>query len=370
MRIIHISVARDLGHGPRRQLTFEARAAATLIDHEWVTYAYQDNPANEPAVRQVPWICRCLFLRNIFFWLVILQASRRCDLVLARHLTFDPLCFLFAPLIPNRISVHHSKEVEELRIIRRDLRGKLASCLESFTGKFTARYALAFVGVTKEIADYQRYVRAQPSKRSLVYPNGVDELQITAVADERSSVDIEVVFISGNFADWHGLDKLFNAARCFTRSTGDHGLIIHLVGSLNRDHSRRVNQHSSGPVRFCVHGQLNESEYRKVFARCDLGFAALAMERQGLREGSTLKVRELLGCGIPVLSTHMDSALPPYFPFYRCSPCVDIAEVIAFGNHMKKYTREHVRSASIQYISKRHAMSTLLADLMYVARGQ
>lgn len=72
-----------------------------------------------------------------------------------RHMTFDPFALIFAPLIPNRVSIHHAKEIEELRLIRQGWKGRLASVVEKFCGKFSVCKAKMILGVTNEIAEYE-----------------------------------------------------------------------------------------------------------------------------------------------------------------------------------------------------------------------
>jgi hypothetical protein len=76
------------------------------------------------------------------------------------------------------------------------------------------------------------------------------------------------------------------------------------------------------------------------------------MFRQDLVEGSTLKVRELLGLGLPIYSGHIDAALPTDFIFYRCATKIVIEDMFGFAMEMKKYNRNDVRALSLPYIQK------------------
>src|SRR5690606_7429253 len=91
---------------------------------------------------------------------------------------------------------------------------------------------------------------------------------------------------------------------------------------------------------------------------------SLAMDRQNLNEGATLKVREMLAMGIPVYSTHIDTALPPSFLFYRYDKKISINNIISFAKDQKSIRRSIVRDSSIRYISKKENMYNVM-NLLY-----
>lgn len=365
MQIIHISLARDLAAGPSRQIKFEVQAASRIKAFEWHVVAYQDVSPTSQEIARVPRFFRGMFLRNLFFWYLVIRSSRRYDYVLTRHVTFDPFAYVFSWMIPNRISVHHSKEVEELKRIRPGWRGEMASILEAAAGNFSGKFVKAFVGVTPEIAFYQQERTRQPAKPVFVLPNGIDLDSVLEAADSRSDHDVNIVFIASSFADWHGLDKVFSLARC----QGYQGprITIHLVGRLTESQIRAAKLITAERLAFVVYGLLRPSEFFSILAKIDFGLASLAMERKFLREGSTLKVRELLAAGIPVLSTHADPSFPPYFEFYDVRDEISLEYFAEFANRVKRFSRDSVRTASEPFISKELVMRSFLEKLSNAA---
>ena len=71
-----------------------------------------------------------------------------------------------------------------------------------------------------------------------------------------------------------------------------------------------------------------------------------------MNEGATLKVREMLAMGLPIYSGHVDTALPPEFPYYVNGE-VDISAIIDFAQRVRNVPRKTVRGASIPYVDKR-----------------
>jgi hypothetical protein len=70
-----------------------------------------------------------------------------------------------------------------------------------------------------------------------------------------------------------------------------------------------------------------------------------------MTQACTLKVREYLAAGIPVYAGHLDSALPPDFPFYVCGR-PDWAIAVAVARRFRNAAREDVVSASRRHIDK------------------
>lgn len=356
MKIIHLTVVRELPGGIKKQLLCEYAAAKDEQGYDWKTLAWHDYSADGHFVRQVPWCFRFIFLRQLFAWFLILKLSRQCDYLLVRHMPFDPFCFIFAPFVKNRITVHHTKEVEEMVLVRPGWKGRMASRLESMAGRFSLKRNVAVAGVTKEIVDYQ-CLRAGKLLPGVVYPNGIDAGSVSLLGDCRSVRTFNMAFICTEFSSWHGLERLFDSVlRCNVVDSGI-AIKVHLIGLLSDRQRKTIHDSNVLSAVFVEHGILSESNYRKVMDCCDVGVGSLALEVKGLREASTLKVREMLAMGLPVVSGHADSSIPEGFPFYQLHEFgeVDINKaVLAFSG--KKFDREEIRRAAEPLISKQNAM--------------
>lgn len=356
LRIVHLTVYRDLPAGIRKQIKYEQEASAHLRDAQWTCLAVHNGRTAEAFERSIPAPFRLVLLRSLYGWIVTMRLSRQYDFVLVRHMNFDPFVFLFAPLIPNRVSVHHSKEVEELPLIRPGLAGRMAAALERVTGRFAVRCSAGILGVTREIAEYECETRA-PGKPCSSYPNGID-LKGVDIADDRRSPDaVHIVFICETFTEWHGLDRLLSAVAGAVNPPP--GLVIHLIGNLSMQQRAQLSALGDRQSLFRVHGFLEAKAYQGILAAADVGLGSLALDKQKLREGATLKVRELLAMGLPVYSGHRDTALPASFPYYMEQPAVDIGQLHAFATRMKGVPRVLVRETAAPYIDKRGAMQNV-----------
>lgn len=358
MRIVHLTVGRQLTSGQTRQLRFEHDAAQSLDGVQWTTLAYHNGPVTEPYMRRIPAVFRALFMRNLWGWIVALRLGRTHDIVMMRHMTFDPFAFVFAPFIRNRVSVHHAKEVEELRLIRKGWKGRAAAWLEQKSGRFSVRRAKMVLGVTQEIAEYERGTRA-PCKKIGVYPNGVDISQVSVLADNRVSGEIHAAFICGTFSDWHGLDKLIDAVDANIFSGDDVPFVVHLIGKLSETQVQQLSENEIRRNVFKSYGVLTADEYVPILRKCDFGMTSFALERKAILEASTLKVREMLAMGFPVYSGHKDVALPEGEDFVKITERPTVSEMIAFATHTKCISRRHVRERSKGRIDKGASMAAV-----------
>lgn len=359
MKIVHLTVVRKLTQGQTKQLQSEHEAATRIKDVDWVTVGLQSEKSDLAFVEQIPTYFRPILLRNLFGWLMCLRYSGNADFVLLRHMTFDPFAFIFAPFIKNRISVHHAKEIDELKLIRRGWKGRLASVLERYSGRFTVRRSRAIFGVTGEIARYEQAIHKSKAKTH-TFPNGIDLSSVEVLDDKRHETEINVAFLCGSFSSWHGVDLLDNALQ--SPQSSSHLLKIHLIGSVPEAIKDRV---ESNPY-LIAHGLMDEVDYRKILDTCDYSLSSFALFRKGLQEAATLKNREMLAMGLPILSGHIDTALPKSFQYHLMTSSISQQQLVNFGIKMKSVSRETVRDQAKPYIEKEMIMrraATFLATL-------
>lgn len=367
MKIVHLTVVRQLSQGQLKQLRYEYEASQKLDDVQWKTVAYHNGLEHFPYVRRTPFFFRAMFLRNFWAWIVALHFSKRTDFLLFRHITFDPFAFVFSPFVSNRISVHHAKEIEELRLIRKGWTGRLASLLERYSGKFSIKRALGVAGVTREIANYECSVNSIV-KPVFCLPNGIDFDSVSELVDQRKDDRLNAAFVCGNFSAWHGLDKLMAALDVYVAIFGAPRINIHLIGKLSDFQISSIKKNEVRREVFKIHGSMSEDAYREILAECHIGIASLAMERQNLTEGSTLKVREMLAMGLPIYSGHHDIALDDKLTWILVDRTVDFSRLLNFAESVRHVNRSSVRSASIEKVSKLHLMKNFVNELKPLAR--
>ncbi|NMH17354.1 hypothetical protein [Tepidiphilus baoligensis] len=356
MRIVTLSMTRGLPSGIVAQLEYENSAAQKNASVNWKTVLLTTENGGPSFAQRIPWMFRPMFLRNFYCWIVCLKLAKESDFVLMRHIPFDPFVFIFAPFVKNRISVHHSDEIRELPLVAPGWKGRMASLLERVSGKFSLKFVKGILGVTREIAENE-LIRSGRKIPSGVYLNGIDVDVFPLADDRRNDKKINIVFVCSVFSIWHGLDKLIKSIENFSGST-PLPVIIHLIGEIDEIQKKEISLLDS---RVCIimHSSMKKNDIMEVYSVADVGLASLALERKGITEATTLKVREMLAAGVPVYSTHRDSALPDNFPYYFMRDDIVFEDIVEIAIKSKSFRRSDVRNISIPYISKQNSMNAV-----------
>lgn len=358
-KICHFTAVRYLYPSIRQQLQYEYRASKDLYPRiDWNIVALHDFQPQSCFEVQTPRALRFHLLRNFYAWILIIKMSRSFDLVVVRHMSFDLFSFVFAPLVKNRISVHHSKEVEELGLIRYGLLGKLASIAEQYFGSNVISLGLGVIGVTNEISEYE-CGRVKKNLPFAVYPNGIDPTIITLAEDLRVPSVLQLAFVCSYFSPWHGLDLLLDSLESYISSPCSRVIKLHIIGEVAFAELDRIAASDRLSSICNVAGYLDGDQLERLLSCCDAGIGSLALWRKGLREASTLKVREYLARGLPVLSGHQDPSLPGGFPYYDIIDLEQLDQAFNKAFKFKSIPRSLIRSESLEYISKSVALKNL-----------
>lgn len=353
MKILHLTCVKELSQGIKNQLIYENQAAKELQDTHWHCIAIHNHQPDHPFERQVPFLFRGRNMRRFYGWLYILKASRKYDIVLVRHMTSDFFSILFGWFVPNRVSIHHAKEAEELAL-RSNWLSKIATWLEKITGKINAKQVKGILGVTGEIAHYEKETHGTNCP-IFTYPNGIDFKEIELLEDCRHADSIQIAFVSVHFATWQGLDRLIEVILKQRELISQFKVTFHIIGSLTNAQLAAIEQVNRDATIIISHGHKTIKEYRSILFQCDVGIGSLAMDRKNLKEGATLKVREYLAQGLAVYATHKDSALPDNYLYFK-QDTLNLKNLIEFAISNKKVSRCEIRESSMEYIEKKWMM--------------
>ena len=271
------------------------------------------------------------------------------DVILFRYSLADPFQFINIRLFKKMYTVHHTLEGNEVALYE-GFRGYLKRIFETLNGKVVLKNVRGVVGVTKEIVDYEKDRCKKPNLAEFCWPNGVNLDDFDLANDERGGI-AKFMMVASNFADsWNGLDVIVEFLK---RQT--YKFEFYIIGKISRVHLDLIGD----DPRFFVEGVLDSNNIKRIANKCDFGFGSFSLDRKGMREACTLKVREYLSLGLPVLSGHIDSGLPPSFPFYKN---IDLRSVNLFDyiKEFRNISRFEVRNASEKYISKEKIMAAIV----------
>ena len=150
------------------------------------------------------------------------------------------------------------------------------------------------VAVTHEIATLPANARFRKPVR--VIGNGIDLQRYQPFAAPNNNTPT-ITFVGSSGMIWHGVDKLIYLAEICK------DLKINIVGYKGADFARPL------PTNVTAYGFLDRAAVAKVLMESDVACGSLALHRNNMQEGSTLKVREALAYGLPVLLGYRDTDL-------------------------------------------------------------
>lgn len=362
MRILHAAFMVSPLAGVRNQMGWEALAAKEL-GLNWDTRLFcchPEPPENEIIVQaklgSIPvdgehttFMSRTKLHINYVRWLRSVEEDY--DAILLRYNAGDPFQARFVRTNKCPVfTVHHTLEIPELNNSYSGYSRLAHVGLEKLIEKFTLTATHGTVAATGEILQYEgTRSRHTAGKPGYIYPNGIyyGHDNGSGLQDTRGEIP-ELLFIASHFAPWHGLDRLLASL-----PSSDAPFILHLVGRL----SAADKAAAAADSRIELHGQMDPASIRALSQKCWLGLSSFALDRNGMREACTLKVREYLLNGLPVYANYKD-VFPEEFRYYRMGN-PDISDILRYGWSVRDATRTEVSEAARPFISKSALLQAL-----------
>jgi glycosyltransferase involved in cell wall biosynthesis len=232
------------------------------------------------------------------------------------------------------------------------LRGKVYEFLE----RMTIKNSVGILPVTEEIRRWARKITGI-SKPYCLASNGVDVDKINPKKTYHQtreyfgvSDNIPVLAMAGFSRPWHGFDRAIALFSKLNRPAE-----LWLVGAETDEIKRAVESIAKrfGVSDFTrVFPWLNYSDLVDIISAADVGLAPLALDRKGMIEAQSLKVRFYLALGLPVLINSIDPKVNDSLPFVSYVPSTE-PEALAKGvdkllkmshdrSKIRGFAREHL----------------------------
>lgn len=190
-----------------------------------------------------------------------------------------------APVI-EEINTNDLTQHEEL--------GEIYSLYNRLTRGFILRNVHGLVTVSQELADSSAFTKYR--KLTCVIANGI-KLDKFPLLPPASNTIPHLVFIGSPNNLWHGADKLILLANLIP------DIHIDIIGYNHLPHYVTL------PQNITLHGYLEFEDYQKILASADVAISSLGLHRIHLNEASTLKSRECLAFGLPLVIAYQDTDL-------------------------------------------------------------
>jgi len=154
--------------------------------------------------------------------------------------------------------------------------------------------ASGLIAVSQEIAELP--ANKMYGKPVRVIANGIDLEQYPPLPPPNNDRPV-ITLVGSPGMIWHGVDKLIRLAeKC-------SDLKINIVGYQAPGNTECV------PSNIQFHGFLDRAGVKEVLMKTDVACGSLALHRNDMREASSLKVREAVAYGIPILLGSIDTDL-------------------------------------------------------------
>lgn len=248
------------------------------------------------------------------------------------QLSYIPRAFFKHKRRCKIVSEHQSIEIQQALLYRlyfSVLRDLLA-------GGFITGQSDGIIGVTDEITSYwsrRLFCRKLPHT---TVPNGFDVHSVRLrTAPSGDHGELHILFV-GNVSRWHGLDRIIRGIADYRGTTDVH---LHVVGNGDELSNVQELKRAVAPeANIYFHDIYVGQQLDAAFDECHIAIGSLGVHRNGMRQASSLKVREYCSRGIPFILSNLDPDFPETFEYcLQVEPTdapIDMEEVVSFARKM------------------------------------
>lgn len=354
--ILHLASVKSAAEnlGVLQQMEWEQFAALDL-GLPWKAELWSVDPmAQQNVHRTFPRIFQSFLGRRFYFFLRIIKASMTHDTLIVRYSPLD----LFSVFIPKFIRkkilyVFHTRTNFYLKY-RTERLGFISALLDRILMRKIIKDCAGVIGATMDIIEHEQTRLNITFKKKLIYPNGIYLNNWSKpIMDERSG-PLKIIFVASRFFEWNGLEDVLTSIKA---TKTDVSWELHLVGNLLPKQIQFIKRNGL-TKNVKLHGVLASRDIAILMSSIDLSLGAFRLDKVGLQNACTLKVRESLGRGVPVYSGHSDVVLSGRTMCYIKGP-PDWLKILGAAQAFREKPKSYIRDAARGYIDKSILVSGL-----------
>ncbi len=273
-----------------------------------------------------------------------------------RYTMFDPLVWLFLKNKNKIFLEHHGKEEFEMKVV-----GDFRYFFEKWLGGWFLRLFAGSISVTEEIKKYESK-RSKRKGKAYIFPNSIscDNIDFKVLDKPVWDSDILNIGMVANFWPWHGLSRILEEFEIHPELTGK--VVLHLVGNIKDNGDLKKIKDLKNVV---YYGAKDKEWLGNFYPKINLGVGSFNMKDQNLIQSSSLKIREYLKEGIPVVQQLIDNSFPENFSFIlQLDNSFDLQKVYEFAQKIKDTSRADVARAARPYIDSKKILQRLREELL------
>jgi glycosyltransferase involved in cell wall biosynthesis len=270
-------------------------------------------------------IVRPRFLRMLLPFLKGFLIPIKCKTVIVRYTFSDPTflaALMFRRLLKKRTVFEvHSNHVNEFKM--RGRIGAIFSKIELVQSLIASIFADSIICVSPSVEDAAR--KNFPfCRRYKMIENGV----IVAYQDGEGAVSLhksssadknvyQILFVAANYSSWHGLEILIESVK-LQQALVKSKFIIKVVGKTSPENIKKMEDLG---IQYAQ--QVERNEVLNLIKSCDICVDSLNLGAIGLKNSSSLKSREYIAYGKPILGSALACDEWAEFTFLPISKIID-----------------------------------------------
>lgn len=200
---------------------------------------------------------------------------------------------------------------------------------------------------------YKKYVDriVMPQKREtafgipvISFENGVRVKDIRERIPEQTE-EVRIIAVAG-MCNFHGYDRLIEGLYRYYQSGGCRSIKLHMVGGKAEPGNellryKELVQRYSLKEHVLFYGEKRGDELDAVYNKCNMAVASLGMYRIGYQTANSLKIREYMAKGLPIISGSKidileDETFPYRLDFPNDDSYIDFYRIIDFFDGIYK----------------------------------
>ena len=237
---------------------------------------------------------------------------------------------------------------------------------------------------------YRKYVDriVMPQKRQqafgipvIPFENGIIVNDIAMRVPEETQI-IRIIAVAG-MCNFHGYDRLIEGLHSYYSDGGKRQVELHMVGGKAEPGNelmryQEMAQRYGLEERVFFYGERRGTDLDAVYNKCNLAVASLGMYRIGYQTANSLKVREYLAKGLPVITgSKVDLFENENFPYYLEFPNddsdIDISQIIDFydkiyGKQSSQELNRMIREFALERCDMSRALRPVIEYMLSTKR--
>lgn len=203
----------------------------------------------------------------------------------------------------------NTKNRDELQLSEnKTLKNRIKYLFNLICEKSLYKNAYRIITFTEERKDYINNIY-ENNKTAVIqngYYSGLSEKKEVKIKDKKlikilKNEDKKIAVFAGTFFRWSGVDKIID----LIKDLEDIFLIIFGFGSEKEKIINKIESENINNVYY--YGRASRLILNRVYEDCDLAFASFSVEKKGMKQDSTLKMREYLMNGLPVIYNYYEN---------------------------------------------------------------